>query len=104
MRARIIFIILLVLILIFTLWPTVISMGAEWYGRWHGCEVEFTRAIPCIINGEDWGQSIYQTQQWAYLSLFTIPWGMGLLAIWAAALLIYLVVHFIRRGRKPQSS
>ena len=42
MRARIIFIILLVLILIFTLWPTVISLGAEWYGRWHGCEVEFT--------------------------------------------------------------
>ena len=61
MRARIIFIILLVLILIFTLWPTVISLGAEWYGRWHGCEVEFTRAIPCIVNGEDQGTYTYST-------------------------------------------
>ena len=104
MRARTIFIVLLVLILVFALWPTAIGVGAEWFGRWHGCEVDFNRAIPCTINGEDWGQSIYQTQQWAYLSLFTIPWGMGLLAIWAAALLIYLVIRFIRRGRNPQST
>ena len=54
MRARIIFIILLVLILLFALWP---RANRAWkrgmVGRGHGCEVEFTRAIPCVINGKD---------------------------------------------------
>jgi hypothetical protein len=101
MRARIIFIVLLVLILIFTLWPTVISMGAEWYGRWHGCEVEFTRAIPCIVNGEDQGQWIYETQQWAYLSLYTIPVGGMLLLGWLVLAVIVYIVKRARSGSKP---
>ena len=101
MRARIIFIILLVLILIFTLWPTVISLGAEWYGRWHGCEVEFTRAIPCIVNGEDQGKWIYETQQWAYLSLYTIPVGGMLLLGWLVLAAIVYIIYRVRRGSKP---
>ena len=101
MRARIIFIILLVLILIFTLSPTAISIGAEWYGRWHGCEVEFTRAIPCVINGEDQGQWIYETQQWAYLSLYTIPVGGMLLLGWLVLAVIVYIIYRVRRGSKP---
>ena len=101
MRARIIFIILLVLILIFTLWPTVISLGAEWYGRWHGCEVEFTRAIPCIVNGEDQGKWIYETQQWAYLSLYTIPVGGMLLLGWLGLAVIVYTIYRVRRGSRP---
>jgi hypothetical protein len=101
MRARIIFIVLLVLILIFTLWPTVISMGAEWYGRWHGCEVEFTRAIPCMVNGEDQGKWIYETQQWAYLSLYTIPVGGMLLLGWLVLAVIVYIISRVRRGSKP---
>jgi small-conductance mechanosensitive channel len=101
MRARIVFIILLILILIFTLWPTMISMGAEWYGRWHGCEVEFTRAIPCMVNGEDQGQWIYETQQWAYLSLYTIPVGGMLLLGWLVLAVIVYIVKRARRGSNP---
>jgi small-conductance mechanosensitive channel len=101
MRARIIFIILLVLILIFTLWPTVISLGAEWYGRWHGCEVEFTRAIPCIVNGEDQGKWIYETQQWAYLSLYTIPVGGMLLLGWLVLAVIVYTIYRVCRGSRP---
>ena len=101
MRARIIFIILLVLILIFTLWPTVISLGAEWYGRWHGCEVEFTRAIRCLVNGEDQGQWIYETQQWAYLSLYTIPVGGMLLLGWLVLAVIVYTIYRVRRGSRP---
>jgi hypothetical protein len=97
MRTRIIFIVLLVLILVFGLWPTAVSMGAEWYGRMHGCEVEFTRAIPCIVNGEDQGQWIYETQQWAYLSLWTIPVGGMLLLGWLVLAVIVYITHRARR-------
>ena len=103
MRARTIFIILLVLILAFALWPTALSMGAAWIAQLFGCETDFNRAIPCTINGEEWGQTVYELQNWAYLSLFTIPVGEVLLAMWMAALLIYLVIRFMR-SRRPQNS
>jgi len=99
MRARAIFTMLLVLILVFALWPTALSMGAAGVAQLFGCETGFNRAIPCTINGEEWGQTVYELQNWAYLSLFTIPVGEVLLAIWLAALLIYLVIRFIRSRR-----
>src|SRR5262245_35630709 len=104
MRALTVFIVLLVLILAFAFWPAALGVGAEWFGRLNGCEVDFNRAIPCMISGEDWGQSIYETQQWSYLLLFTIPVGYGLLAVWAGALLIYLIVRYMRRRSAAQSS
>ena len=103
MRTRTIFITLLVLILIFALWPTALSMGAAGIAQLFGCETDFSRAMPCTINGEEWGQTVYELRNWAYLSLFTIPIGEVLLAIWVAVLLIYLVIRFIRR-RRTQSS
>jgi hypothetical protein len=102
MRARTIFIVLLVLILVFALWPTALSMGAAWVGQLFGCETDFNRTIPCTINGQEWGETIFDLQKWAYLSLFTIPVGEVLLAIWLLLLLAYLLIRFIRRRRAPQ--
>ena len=99
MRARTIFIILLVLILVFALLPTAISMGAEWFGQLFGCETDFNRAIPCTINGAEWGQTIYELQILAYLSLFTIPIGEVALAIWLVAAVIVWLIYLVRRKR-----
>jgi hypothetical protein len=104
MRARIVFIVLLVLILIFALWPTAIAMGAAGIAQLFGCETDFNRAIPCTISGEEWGQTVYEMQNLAYLSLFTIPVGEVLLAIWVITLLIYLVIRFALRRRNAQNS
>jgi hypothetical protein len=84
------------------LWPTALSLGAAWIAQLFGCETDFNRAIPCTINGEEWGQTIYELQNWAYLSLLTIPVGEVLLAIWLAALLIYLLIRFVRRRKAAQ--
>ena len=102
MRARTVFIALFVLILIFALWPTALSMGAAGMAQMFGCETDFNRAIPCTIDGEEWGQTVYELQNWAYLSLFTIPAGEMLLAVWLIALLIYLAIRFLRRRKAVQ--
>jgi hypothetical protein len=99
MRARTVFVALLVFILTFALWPTALSMGAAGIAQLFGCETDFNRAIPCTINGEEWGQTVYELQNWAYLSLFTIPAGEVLLAIWLIALLIYLAIRLLRRRK-----
>ena len=103
MRARTVFIVTLILLLVFALWPTALSMGAAGIAQLFGCETDFNRAIPCTINGEEWGQTVYELQNWAYLSLFTIPVGEVLLAIWLAALLVYLAIRLIRRRRTAES-
>jgi hypothetical protein len=104
MRARIVFIALLVLILLFAFWPTAISMGAAGIAQLFGCETDFNRAIPCTIDGEEWGQSVYDWQKVAYLSLFTIPVGEVLLAIWLVALLVFLAVRLVRRRQTSPKS
>ena len=103
MRARTVFIVLFVLILAFALWPTALAMGAAGIAQLFGCETDFNRAIPCTINGQEWGETVYDLQKWAYLSLFTIPAGEALLAVWLIALLIYLVVYLIRWRREARS-
>jgi hypothetical protein len=100
MRARTIFIVTLVLILIFAFWPTLLAMSAAGLAELFGCETDFNRAIPCTINGEEWGETVYDYQKVAYLSLFTIPVGQMMLAIWLLVLLVYLVIRFTRRRTK----
>jgi hypothetical protein len=100
MRARTIFIVTLVLILIFAFWPTLLAMGATAIAELFGCETDFNRAIPCTINGEEWGETVYDYQKVAYLSLFTIPVGQMMLAVWLLVLLIYLVIRFARSRTK----
>jgi hypothetical protein len=104
MRARTFFIVTLALILVFALWPTALSMGAAGIAQLFGCETDFNRAIPCTINGEEWGETVYDLQKWAYLSLFTIPVGEVMLGIWLMALFIYFVIRLVRRRRTAQSS
>jgi hypothetical protein len=102
MRARTFFIVTLILILVFALWPTALSMGATGFAQLFGCETDFNRAIPCTINGEEWGQTVYELQNWSYLSLFTIPVGEVLLGLWLMALLIYLAIRPLRRRKAAQ--
>jgi hypothetical protein len=99
-RARTTFIVTLVLILIFAFWPTALAMGGTGLAQLFGCETDFNRAIPCTINGEEWGETIFDYQKIAYLSLFTIPVGQVMLSIWLLVLLLYLVVRLVRRRMK----
>jgi hypothetical protein len=106
MRARtifIIFIVLLVLILVFALWPAVVSMVPPAIAQAFGCETDFNRAIPCVIGGTDWGQTIYEYQLVGYLLLYTVPVGGVALAIWLAAAFVAWLIYLIRRGRTQSS-
>ena len=100
MRARTTFIVTLLLILIFAFWPTALAMGGTGLAQLFGCETDFNRAIPCTINGEEWGETIFDYQKIAYLSLFTIPVGQVMLSIWLLVLLLYLSVRLVRRRMK----
>jgi hypothetical protein len=100
MRARTIFAVLLVLILIFTFGPALVAVGSEFVAEAFGCETNLNRAIPCLIGGKDYGQTFYDLGFLIWYSYLTLPIGAALAAIWAvAALVAFLRVRRTGEGR-----
>jgi hypothetical protein len=60
MRARTVFIILLVLILLVAFGPALVAVGSQEIAEFVlGCQVHLNRVIPCVIGGKDYGQTFY---------------------------------------------
>lgn len=60
----------------------------------NGCELHEGYVNPCIVNGEDVGETLYAMGVLGWLMLATIPLGLGAVVVY---LLIVLVVWLVRR-------
>jgi len=97
MRARTVFIILFIVILLIGLGPALLAVGSQEIAEALGCEVDLNRVIPCVIHGKDYGQTFYDLGFAIWYSYLSIPAGLVLLGIWAVAALIAFVVSLRRR-------
>ena len=59
MRARTIFIILLVLIILVAFGPALVAVISQTIAEWFGCQVDLNRVIPCMIGGKDYGDTFF---------------------------------------------
>jgi hypothetical protein len=100
MRARTVFIILFILILLVALGPALLAVSSQEIAEGFGCQVDLNRVIPCVINGRDYGETFYNLDFAIWYSYLGIPAGGVLLAIWAVAVLIAFIVSW--RKRKPE--
>ncbi|MBU1306800.1 MAG: hypothetical protein KKF33_14940 [Alphaproteobacteria bacterium] len=58
----------------------------------NGCQVDEGSAHPCMVMGQDWGETLYFTGMMGWLMLATLPLGtMGLVAIMAIAIIHRLI-------------
>jgi len=62
-----------------------------WIANAHGCKVDEGYIHPCIINGHDYGELLYQLGVMGWFMLATIPGGLVAFASW----LIFLILHRI---------
>lgn len=100
MRARTVYIILFILILLVGLGPALVALVSQEIAEVvFGCQVDLNRVIPCVINGKDYGQTFYDLGFLIWYSYLSIPAAGVLLAIWAVAAFI----AFIASLRKRQS-
>jgi heme/copper-type cytochrome/quinol oxidase subunit 2 len=99
MRARTVFAVLLVLILLFTFGPALMAVGSEFVAEAFGCKTDLNRAVPCVIGGEDYGQTFYDLGLLIWYSYLTLPIGAVLAAIWAVAAFIAFIAIRRRRGQ-----
>jgi hypothetical protein len=92
MRARTVFIVLLVLVLLFTLGPALVAVVSQLLAEGLGCQVDLHWVIPCVIGGHDHGQTFYDLGFLIWYSYLTLPIGGALLAIWAVAAAVTFVI------------
>jgi TRAP-type C4-dicarboxylate transport system permease small subunit len=97
MRARTVFIVLLILILLFTLGPAIIALISQMTAEAFGCQADLNRVIPCVIGGKDYGQTVYDLDFAIWYSYLTLPIGGAMLAVWAVAAAIGFGVGLRRR-------
>ena len=67
----------------------------------NGCVLHEGYVNPCIVNGQDMGETLYAMGVMGWLMLATIP--LGLIAV-VAYLLIVLVVWLIRRSSRKETA
>jgi hypothetical protein len=100
MRARTVFIVLLIVILLIGLGPALLAVGSQEVAEAFGCQVDLNRVIPCVIHGKDYGQTVYDLGFAIWYSYLSIPAGLVLLGVWAVAALIALIVHWRKSAAK----
>ena len=91
-------------ILIFSISPFISAMVAGTIADRYGCDLDEGSIHPCIVNGEDIGDTLYTLGVLGWLALATIPLGMIALAVYLIGVAIfYLARWLLRRQRKTAS-
>jgi len=62
----------------------------------NGCKVDEGSAHPCIVNGHDYGELLYELGVMGWFMLVTIPGGLVAFASW----LMLLILHRITWGKR----
>jgi ABC-type Fe3+ transport system permease subunit len=99
MRGRTVFIVLLVLILLFTFGPALVAVISQFIAEAFGCQVDLNRVIPCEIGGKDYGQTFYDLGFSIWYSYLTLPAGAVLLSLWAVAAVVTFVIARLRKRK-----
>ncbi len=79
----------LFLILAFAFAPIGSVMLCAWIANAYGCKVDEGSVHPCIINGHDYGELLYDLGVMGWFMLVTIPGGLIAFVSW----LIFLILH-----------
>ena len=102
MRARTVFILLLIFILLVAFGPTLIAAVSQTIAEGFGCQVDLNRVIPCVIGGKDYGETFYNLGFAIWYSYLSLPAGLVLFVLWAiAASIVFFGGLSDRRSKTP---
>jgi hypothetical protein len=102
MRARTIFIVLLVLIILVAFGPALVAVVSQEIAELaFGCQVDLNRVIPCVVGGKDYGQTFYDLGFLIWYSYLSLPVGAVLFGVWLVAAIIAFVISRRSAPAKP---
>src|SRR5687768_5316487 len=102
MRARTVFIVLLILILLIAFGPALVAVISQMIAEAFGCQVDLNPVVPCVIGGKNYGQTFYDLGFSIWYSDLSLPAGAVLFAVWLAAAIIAFIVSRARRPAEPR--
>ena len=91
--------IVFVVLLAFTIAPIISVIVAGSIAEAHGCALDEGSIHSCLVNGEDWGSTLYTLGVLGWFMLATLPLGGGALLVWLIVLIIHRINWSSRRAR-----
>jgi hypothetical protein len=89
-----------VLIVLLSAAPLIVAIGAGTYAEARGCVLHEGFVNPCIVDGVDVGQTLYELGVLGWLGIVTIPFGaLALIALIIAWIVIAAVGRSRAKGR-----
>lgn len=80
------------LALVLCLVPVGLTAWAAIFADRHGCELNEGGIHPCIVDGTDWGETLYVAATMGWFGIITLPFA----ALAAAGLVLLALVDFLR--------
>lgn len=94
-------VILAILILAFS--PLISAMIAGAIANQYGCDLDEGSIHPCVVNGQDIGDTLYTLGVLGWLALGTIPLGLLVIAAYLVAVAIFYLARWLLRRRRSAS-
>ena len=104
MRRIIIHTLVIFFILLLGISPFILTMIAGTIADANGCTLHEGFVNPCIINGEDWGQTLYGLGLMGFFAIGTIPIAVGAAGIYLLIVVIISLVQWSRRRATAQAA
>jgi hypothetical protein len=92
---------IIVLILLAGLSPLIVSLSAGAIANANGCTLHEGFVNPCVINGKDWGETLYTMGVLGWIALGTLPIALGAAFLY---LVIVIVVAIILGNRRRKAA
>ncbi len=91
---------LIVFLILFVAFLPVVSVAiAGGIANANGCQLDEGSVHPCIVNGQDVGETLYTMGVMGWLMLVTIPIGLGVVVLYLIIVVGYYIVRRVARDR-----
>ena len=87
------FVVVLVIIGLFTFSPILMMLIANWITTFEGCDIIIGSARGCMFGGSDYGSALLFMQHAGWFMFYTIPLGLIAFLAW----LVFAIARFASR-------
>ena len=89
-------------ILLLAISPLLSAMLAGTIANRYGCELDEGSIHPCVVDGNDIGDTLYTLGMLGWLALGTIPLGLIAIAVYLVCILLFYLARWLIRREQAK--
>jgi TRAP-type C4-dicarboxylate transport system permease small subunit len=94
-------VVILAVIAFICLGPWILVATAAEVASANGCQLDEGSVHPCVINGKDYGDTLYGMGLMGWIGIATLPLALILLGVY---LLLVIVLWLVKRNKEKQAA